>query len=69
MHAKEKQRMDYLSAEIIKLKKILELSYNEKQQLTQEQMLVISRLLDNKINQFMKLQQGTLEHKFSPYRV
>ncbi len=51
-----KQKKDELDLEIIRLKKMLEFLYAENKPLNQGLILSISRLLDEKINQYMKLQ-------------
>ena len=52
-----KQKIEQLNLEIVNLKKMLESLHADNQPLNRAQMLAKSRLLDEKINQYMKLQE------------
>ncbi|MEW5922300.1 MAG: hypothetical protein AB1796_15440 [Bacillota bacterium] len=71
MPDKDKQNMDELYTEIINLKKTLELAYADSKHLNQAQMLAVSRLLDEKINQYMKLDNKKIQKsgQITKYRV
>ncbi len=57
MTDEDKQKMEQFNLEIVRLEKMLELLYADNNPLCQAQMVAISRLLDEKIIQYMKLQK------------